>query len=117
MDLQGLASQFTGRKFGELVLHQFKRTGKDRIAPALAGTIQQLPPAAMPLAEPWIDEITSFGTDPAFWQSDAGQTFSTICNAAKQRLSEAGITPSDDDLFTMFQIILLNFVYGLHKHP
>lgn len=117
MNLQELSAQYAGRKFGELVLHHFKRMNQETLVPALAGTIRTLPPAARPLAEDWIDEITTFGTEPSFWQSDAGQTFALICSAAKDRLADAGITASDDDIFNMFQIILLNFVYGLHKHP
>ena len=117
MDLQALSEQFSGRKFGELVLHQFKRMKQAAVLPALVGNIEALPDSAKPIAESWIDEVTAFGTDASFWQSDAGQTFNTICNVARQRLTDAGVSVTNDVVFAMFQIILINFVYGLHKHP
>ena len=117
MDLQALSAQFSGRKFGELVLHHYKSMKQDVLVPALVGNIESLPASAQPLTESWIDEVTAYGTDVSFWQSDAGQTFTRICNAARQRFADAGILATDDDVFAMFQIILLNFVYGLHKHP
>ena len=117
MDLQALSAQFAGRKFGELVLHHFKSMKQQAVVPALSGNIESLPASAKPLVESWIDEVTTFGTDAAFWQSDAGQTFTVICNAAHKRLTDAGVPATADDVFAMFQIVLLNFVYGLHKHP
>jgi hypothetical protein len=117
MDLHGLSEQFSGRKFGEIVLHHYKSLKEDALVPALVANIESLPTSAKPLAEAWIDEISAFGTDPSFWQSDAGQTFNLICNAARNRLDSAGVPISNDDVFAMFQIILLNFVYGLHKEP
>ena len=117
MDLEALSAQFAGRKFGELVLHHYKNMKSETVLPALAGNINSLPVNAKPIVESWIDEVSAFGTDAEFWKSDAGQTFIVICNAARQRLNDAGIAAEIDNLFNMFQIILLNFVYGLHKNP
>ena len=117
MDLQALSTQFSGRKFGELVLHHYKRMSLDEVVSALAGNIQSLPEPAKALAEPWIDEVSAFGPDPSFWQGDAGQTFSDICQSARNRLADVGVSPTNSDVFAMFQVVLLNFVYGLHKHP
>lgn len=87
MDLQALSAQFAGRKFGDLVLYHFKNMKQDSVMPALVGYI------------------------------DAGQTFTVICNAAHKRLTDAGIPATADNVFALFQIILVNFVYGLHKQP
>lgn len=117
MNLQTLSTQYSGRKFGELVLHHYKSMKQDVVLPALSGNIDALPASAKPLVESWIDEFSAFGTEASFWQSDAGKTFSLICIAAKKRLQSAGVVATDTDVFAMFQIIVLNFVYGLHRHP
>ena len=41
----------------------------------------------------------------------------SITTAAAAKLRGVGIEPSSDDLFNMFQIIVLNFVCASHNHP
>lgn len=87
---------------------------QDDVVPTLQGN---LPPSAKPLVEAWIDKFSAFGTDASFWRCDAGETFSFICSQSKTYLQTTGIAATNDDVFAMFQIIVLNFVYGLHRHP
>ena len=117
MNLKELQDQFRGRKFGELVLHHYRKTDFQTIVVSLQGTIEKLPKEAQRITESWFDEIGSQGTDERFWQRDCGDALITITNAARRKLQAEGIKSSDDDLFNMFQIIVLNFVYGAYQYP
>jgi hypothetical protein len=44
--------------------------------------------------------------------------FLEICGKARKKLADGGcIDPADEDLFCMFQIIVLNFAYCAFKYP
>lgn len=112
-----LGQQFKGRKFGELVLHHVKAQSLHTVVAALKGTIAKLPSKAAAEVESWIDEIAWLGKNPTFWQRDCGEAFLEICGRARNKLAACGITsPTDEDLLSMFQIIVLNFAYGAHRH-
>lgn len=117
MDINSLSQQFTGRKFGELVLNHFKKQDFQTIVAALQGTIEELPQSARPSVESWIDEIAPFGAEASFWQKDCGEVFLEICDRARQKLDSHAVRAIDDQLLSMFNIIVLNFAYGAHKHP
>jgi hypothetical protein len=116
MDINSLSQQFTGRKFGELVLNHYKNQDLRRIVEALQGTIEELPESARPSVESWIDEIAPLGTDSSFWRRDCGEVFLEICEQARQKLSIYTVQVNDEQLLNMFNIIVLNFAYGAHKH-
>lgn len=117
MDINSLSQQFTGRKFGDLVLHHIKKQDEPTIVAAMQGTIEELPQSARASVESWIDENTAFGADPSFWQKDCGELFLEICGRARQKLDSHSVRATDDQLLSMFNIIVLNFAYGARKDP
>ncbi|MBF0229501.1 MAG: hypothetical protein HQK63_07915 [Desulfamplus sp.] len=117
MDLTSFSQQLAGRKFGELVMHHYKKQDYQTILLALEGTIQELPENARPCVESWIDEIVLYGKNPNFWQRDCGEVFTEICDLARRKLANYMVTATEDHLFSMFQIIVISFAYGAHKHP
>jgi len=117
VDINALAQQFTGSKFGEMVLHHYKNTDLETVIAAMQGTIEELPQDARPVVEPWIDKIGAFGSDPAFWKHDCGISFKIICDTAYLVLDAQGVKVTSDLLLSMFNIIVINFAYSAHKHP
>lgn len=117
MDINSLAQQYSGRKFGELILHEYKKLDFQTVSLAVLGTIDELPESISSLMESWLDEIGQYGVDPFFWQRDCGEVFIEICDRARQNLEKNSLPVTDDHLFNMFQVIVLNFVYSLHKNP
>ena len=116
MDFDSLSQQFKGRKFGELVLHHVKAQDLQTVVNAIVGTSERLPNGAAQRAESWIDEIAPMGKNATFWQRDCGKALQEICQRASETLTRCGVaSPTDVDLFSMFQIIVLNFAYGAHK--
>lgn len=116
VDLKALEYQFAGAKFGELVLHHFRRTDFESISKSFAGTLDLLPHPAQQIVESWIDQISSESMQEEFWRKDCSESLKEIADAARQRLLEIGIQTTDENVFNMFQLIVLNFVYSFHKH-
>lgn len=117
MDLDSIRAQFHGRKFGELVLEHLNKLDFTTTVQALRGITQDLPAVVQPLVESWIDDMNPSSRVEQFWQQDCGVALMSITTAAAAKLRGGGIEPSSDDLFNMFQIIVLNFVCAGHNHP
>jgi hypothetical protein len=117
MDITALAEQFSGRKFGELVLLQYRKNNLQQAVAALQGTTEELPEAARACVIDWIDEVNPSATNPEFWRADCGSVFLNICSRARKKLKEYIAEPTDDHIFSMFQIVVLNFAYALHQEP
>jgi hypothetical protein len=117
MDLDSLRVQFHGRKFGELVLEHHKKLDLPTTLKALKGIADELPTRARPLIESWIEDMNPSARIEQFWQQDCGVALMSITTAAATKLRGVGVEPSSNDLFNMFQIIVLNFAYASHIHP
>lgn len=115
MDLKALKKQFHGRRFGELILHHRKKADMHTIISAIRGVTHNLPKEAQPLVESWIDQINSSARSEQFWRQDCGDALESITTAASVKLRAVGVEPSTDDLFNMFQIIVLNFAYSTYR--
>jgi hypothetical protein len=113
--LADLPRQFTGARFGELVLHHYRRSNNQLIMKSLLGTKDLLPTAAQETVEGWIDQFASLSRTPEFWTRDCGEALSVICELADKRLSHIGIRATEEDVFNMFQIVVLNFAYTCHQ--
>jgi hypothetical protein len=117
LNLGVLEQQFKGRTFGELILHHVVEQDYETVVKGMFATIAKLPSEMAPAVESWIDAVAPLGKDPAFWQRDCGAVFREICLRGRQKLADCGVSrASDEDVLWMFQIIVLNFAYGAHKH-
>jgi hypothetical protein len=116
IDLRGLARQFRGRKFGELILHHYKRLDYETTCKAVEGTTKFLPELPGEFAARWIDEFVMKGQESEFWCRQSDDVLNEIIERARGKLATAGVRPTDEDLFNMFQLIVLSFAYSFHKH-
>lgn len=116
LNLSSLREQFRGRRFGELVLLQWKSLDLKTIVKAMQGTLEMCPLRSIE-AEQWLDDIGANGRDPSFWRQDCGDALQNISDRARHKLAECGVCASDERLFNLFQIAVLNFAYGAHKYP
>jgi hypothetical protein len=113
MNLETLKNQFQGRKFGELVLHHLKSQSHNDISVALQGTFHLLPDFfRMNEMEKLIDEFNAKIYEESFWQTDCADQFDNIIKIAKIKFFHVKLQPSEDDLFNVFNVIVLNFAYG-----
>jgi len=117
VSIDKLAEQFEGRKFGELVLHHIDKEPLEQIVAAMQGTMEGLPPQVRSEIEGLIDNANPLATKKEFWSDDCGKIFRFITSIAQKELQEKGVQPSKDNLFDVFNIIVLNFAYSSHKDP
>lgn len=117
MEGSSLIQQMSGRRFGELVLYHVKRQSLPTTINAIQGLSSELPAAAKPLVERWIDHINPRALSESFWQQDCGDAYQSISKEAEVFLNQVGVEPSHDDLFNMFQIIVSSFAYTCHVEP
>lgn len=118
MKIEELKQQFTGRKFGELVLHHQKRRDSQFLLQALRGTMQELS-NKIPVSEfeILIDLIFLNAYDEAFWRQDCGDALISITNYINKKTPEYLEKLNDDDLLNGFNIIVLNFAYAASLQP
>ena len=117
VNIESLATQFEGRKFGELVLHHMKKQSFEQIATAMQSTIEGLPSSIQKEIENLIDNANSLAYKKEFWADDCGQIFKFIVSATQKELQGKGVTPTEDNLFDVFNLIVVNFAYSAYKDP
>jgi hypothetical protein len=117
MNIKTLAVQLGGKKFGQLVLKQYSEMKLGTLIAAMRGTIENLPQRAQAYVPQWIDDASQEGIYAAFWAQDCGEALTRLSSRSKATLLNLGVDANDEDLFNMFQIIVLNSAYAAHKHP
>jgi hypothetical protein len=115
MDSNSLAQQLAGRSFGEFVLLQLESKDLPAIVVDMQEAKEELPKYIRLHVESWIDEVKPLGNDPSFWQKDCGDTFFKICDKARRKFNNNTVEITDENLTSMFYIIVLNFAYNAHK--
>lgn len=118
MNLQNLQNQFRGRKLGELVLYHLRSQSDNALIQALQGSIRQLPLAfQQEEIEGLIDECNKKVYDKSFWEQDCADSIVSIANKARKGFQQCNLSPSDDDLFNVFNILILNYAYSAQVQP
>ena len=117
INIESLATQFEGRKFGELVLYHIKNQSFEQIIKAMQGTIDSLPSNIQNEIESLLDNANLLAYKKEFWADDCGQILKFIVSAAQKELEEKGVIPTEDNLFDVFNLIVMNFAYSAYKDP
>jgi len=117
VSIDELAKQFKGRKFGELVLHHIDRQSFDQIVAGMSGTIEGLPASIQGEIERLIDSANPLAFEKDFWSDDCGRILRFLTSMVERELNEKGVYASEDNLFDVFNIIVMNYAYSAHKDP
>ena len=110
-----LAEQFGGRKFGELVLHHIDKQSFKQIVLAIQGTIKSLPVQLRNEIEGLIDSANPMAFEKEFWSDDCGKILRFITSMVEKQLQEKEVKFSEENVFDVFNIIVLNYAYSAHK--
>ena len=116
-NIKEMAAQFQGRKFGELVLHHIKQQPFDQLVAAMKGTIEGLRPEIQPAVMGLIDNANPLAIKQEFWSDNCGKVLMFITSMTQKELQEQGLTTINDELFDIFNIIVMNFAYSAHQDP
>ncbi len=117
VSINQLAAQFEGRKFGELVLHHIDNQSFEQTVSAMQGTMEGLPAQVREGIEELIDNANPLARKKEFWSDDCGTILRFITSIVEKEFQEKGVHLSEETLFDVFNIIVMNFAYSSHKDP
>ena len=108
-----------------MILYHREHSNHQTTMDALYGYIWKLPKGAVGLSasqqpaylQSWIDEMNRNARSKLFWKQDFSEAFAAITSAAETKLRSAGIEPTADDTFNLFQVTVLHFVNATYGFP
>ena len=75
LSIKDLEKQYSGRKFGELVLHHLKVQNSNQINKAITGLTETIHPMLFETTKKFLETIIySFAKSKDFWKHDCGET-------------------------------------------
>ncbi|MBY6057259.1 hypothetical protein [Leisingera daeponensis] len=120
VDLETLAKQYKGAKFAELILEHVKASSPASTQSAMAGLMDELPNHLSTPVMELIDFLVQLPQQHQreFFGGDCGQKFLDTLQVTRGFMrKQHNIEINDDDNFTVFNIIVQNYVYACHINP
>ena len=115
--LRDYARRLQGRPFVELVIFHYKRQPPAQVLSALDGTTSELPAPAQELVQDWVNYFGARFSGLGLWRTDCARVFASVSFLANERLTNAGLKPSDEDLVNFFHLAVLNYALIFHQQP
>ncbi len=104
-----LEKQYSGRKFGELVLHHLKTQNPTQINEAVIGLTEKVHSELFETTEKFLETIIYvFASTERFWKTDCGEALVLYTNSTKAEAKKFGLTVDDDYAFDIFNLIVLS---------
>lgn len=119
LSLDKVEEQFRGTKFNQLVEHHINSMSSKARSQAVLGVAEDIGSGFTQFdSMEWIDRWNAKVYNKEFWQTDTSVVFREITDDARVFLRSKNITDfTDDSLFNMFNIIVLNFAYSAEDQP
>ena len=119
LTLDKVAEQFRGTKFNHLVEHHINSMSSKARMQAVLDTAEDIGIGFTQFdSMEWIDRWNAKVYNKEFWQTDTSVVFREITDDARVFLRSKNITDfTDDSLFNMFNIIVMNFAYSAEDQP
>lgn len=114
--LDRLLNELRGKTFGALILKRADEGTLQGSISALQEYVAQLPPSVRANVAAWLDQVGEDGALQEFWRREAAAVFLDTLRSAERTLRTWNIEPSAKQQVTLAQIMVTNFVYGIHTH-
>jgi hypothetical protein len=114
IQLNELYLQYQGTKFRELVEHHLDVMDATTRQQAINCHVNWLPEKLRPLTEKFLDRWLLKVLEPDFFEQDTSLVFKAIIEDARTLSQE--YDPSDDDLFHIFNIVVMSFAMNVVIH-
>ena len=115
INLDELRKGFSGKKFRELLRYHMHRQKPEKIALGIKGTINMLNSLEAKVGERIIDYFNALAYSQEFWERDCGEVFNEIISMAREEIKKQGGKTTDEGLFNIFNIIVLNFALTAYE--
>ena len=118
MKIDELVQQFQGRKFAELILEHVNHSDVDFCMSALAGLMDELPKDLATHVTELIDFWVAMpqSQQRQYFAGDCGAIFIKHINIMQGFMDKRGIVLTEEQAFTIFNIIVQNYVYACHQN-
>ena len=118
VSISELKSQFSGRKFGELVLHHVKTQSKGQIESAISSLYNQVHPELEDTTVKFLATVLEgFAQSEEFWKEDCGEALVLYVNSTKAEAKKFGIEVNDDYGFDIFNLMVLMLAKKAIEEP
>jgi len=118
LSITDLEKQYSGRKFGELVLHHLKVQNSNQINKAIIGLTETIHPTLFETTKKFLETIIyGFAKSKDFWKYDCGETLKIYATATKVEAEKYNIKVSDDYAFDIFNLIVLSLAQRAANEP
>lgn len=109
LSIAELEKQYSGRKFGDLILHHLKVQNLNQINDAVIGLKRKINPVLKETTEKFLETIIyGFAKSKDFWKTDCGAALVLYTNSTKAEAKKFNIEVNDDYTFDVFNLIVLS---------
>ena len=118
MNLQELVQQYRGATLPKLVEHQMKSLNEDTLMHAIQGTYRHFPIECRPQVDAFTLAYPGKNwAGPNIVTMDLGDIFSDAIQAIKGMATQAGVSLNDEQVFDVFNLIVMRVSYFAHSNP
>jgi hypothetical protein len=117
MNLQEIIQQYRGATLPKLVEKQIKSLNEDTLLKAISGTYEHFPIEFRPHVDTFTLDYAQNWFGSHILTADLGDIFSKTIQDIKGMASQAGVTLNDDQVFDMFNLIVMRISYFAHSRP
>ena len=118
MNLQEIVQQYRGATLPKLVESQIKSLNEDALLHAIRGTYDHFPIEFCPQVDAFTLAYPGMHwAGPHFATTDLGDIFSDAIQAIKGMATQAGVSLNDEQVFDVFNLIVMRVSYFAHSNP
>ena len=116
--IEELTKQYTGRKFGELVLYHQKLKSYEELSLAVDGLRDKIHPKLKDTTEEFLKTIEyGFAKSKILWETDCGKTLKVYITSTKAEAKKFDLEVDDDYTFDIFNLIVLTLAARASVDP
>lgn len=117
MNLQEIVQQYRGATLPKLVEKQVKSLDEDTLLQAIRGTYEHFPIEFRPQVDAYTLAYSQKWFGPHILTADLGDIFSDTIQDIKGMATEAGVPLNDEQVFDMFNLIVMRLSFFAHSKP
>lgn len=117
MNLKEITQQYRGVTLQKLIEKQIKSLDEDALLQAIRGTYEHFPIEFRPQVDAYTLAYAQKWFGPHILTADLGDIFSDAIQDIKGMSTEAGVSLNDDQVFDMFNLIVMRVSFFAHTKP
>lgn len=117
MNLKEVTQQYRGATLPKLIEKQIKTLNEETLLQAIRGTYEHFPIEFRPQVDAYTLAYSQKWFGPHILTTDLGDIFSDAVQDIMSMATEAGVSLNDDQVFDMFNLIVMRVSFFAHTKP